>query len=383
MAAKAQSSEMDQERAKVLFEQGAIFLLLDFPEGSEFGIDNYSWTVGPNFKGIKMIPPGIHFIYYSSVSSDHKDTSPRSGFFYNFSSKEVVARKWNKQMEDVDPTEISEEHINQFRENKKDLDKFLGPYPYDRYKHWVSLSSHITASTMATLQPDCGYIYAVAQFQSEGSTSETRKAKVMEMDTDDVSADTTVSTEMATPQLPDLLTVEGTSIKFSSVPRQRFPIGASPAEITKYSMDSSHALRVLLDQRYSHNINGILGEVEFAFICFLIGQNYDSFEQWKKLVHLLCTSEEAIVQNPSTYLLFITSLHFQIREIPSDFFVDIVSSNNFLTTTLHELFQNLESEGVDETLLKKGHSFRKHLTDKFGWDFMMEPDEFAPVVVDS
>ena len=59
-----QPSEMDQEKARILFDQGAMFLLLNFPEGSEFGIDNYSWTVGPKFRGIKMIPPGIHFIYY-------------------------------------------------------------------------------------------------------------------------------------------------------------------------------------------------------------------------------------------------------------------------------------------------------------------------------
>ena len=56
--------EMDQETAQVLFREGAIMVCLDVPEGTEFGIDYASWTVGPQFKGIKMIPPGIHFIYY-------------------------------------------------------------------------------------------------------------------------------------------------------------------------------------------------------------------------------------------------------------------------------------------------------------------------------
>jgi len=372
-----QHSGMEQAKARVLFEQGAIFLLLDFPEGSEFGIDNYSWTVGPNFKGIKMIPPGIHFIYYSSVNADHRDTSPRSGFFYNFSSKEIVVRRWNLQMEDIDPTEISEEQVSSYSENKKDLDKFLGPYPYERYKHWVSLSNHITESTLSTLQPDCGFIYAVAQFQSVGSTSGSRRAEAAARGAN------TGAGEPDPQGLPELHTVAGTSIKFSDVPRKRFPVGSSPSDITKYSLDSSHALQVILDQRYSTDINGILGEIQFAFLCFLIGQNYDAFEQWKKLVNLLCTSEDAILKNPSTYLLFITLLHFQIREIPTDFFVDIVTSNNFLVATLHELFQNIGSEGVEERLVKKGDSFRKHLTEKFGWDFMLEPDEFAPVVVGS
>ena len=55
---------MDQETARVLFREGAILLLLNMPEGSEFGIDYNSWTVGPKFRGVKMIPPGIHYIYY-------------------------------------------------------------------------------------------------------------------------------------------------------------------------------------------------------------------------------------------------------------------------------------------------------------------------------
>ena len=55
---------MDQETARVLFREGGTLLFLDMPEGSEFGIDYNSWTVGPKFRGVKMIPPGIHYIYY-------------------------------------------------------------------------------------------------------------------------------------------------------------------------------------------------------------------------------------------------------------------------------------------------------------------------------
>lgn len=55
---------MDQETANVLFEEGATVVFRDMPEGSEFGMDFNSWNVGPNFRGMKMIPPGIHFVYY-------------------------------------------------------------------------------------------------------------------------------------------------------------------------------------------------------------------------------------------------------------------------------------------------------------------------------
>ena len=55
---------MDQESALKLFKEGAIFIFLDFPVGSEFGIDLQSWNTGEKFRGVKMIPPGMHYIYY-------------------------------------------------------------------------------------------------------------------------------------------------------------------------------------------------------------------------------------------------------------------------------------------------------------------------------
>ena len=56
--------DMDQDTAQVLFKEGAIFVFLDVPVGTEFGIDYNSWNVGPQFRGVKMIPPGVHFVYY-------------------------------------------------------------------------------------------------------------------------------------------------------------------------------------------------------------------------------------------------------------------------------------------------------------------------------
>ena len=55
---------MDQDIARRLFIEGATLVLLDVPEKTEFGMDYNSWTVGPKFKGVKMIPPGFHFVFY-------------------------------------------------------------------------------------------------------------------------------------------------------------------------------------------------------------------------------------------------------------------------------------------------------------------------------
>lgn len=62
---------MNQDLARSLFEEGAALVLLDVPERTEFGIDYNCWTVGPKFKGVKMIPPGFHFIFYRCTVHYH------------------------------------------------------------------------------------------------------------------------------------------------------------------------------------------------------------------------------------------------------------------------------------------------------------------------
>ena len=61
--------EMDQDLAVKLFEAGSSFIMLDVPVGTEFGIDLNSWNVGQKFKGVKMIPDGIHYIYWRCVET--------------------------------------------------------------------------------------------------------------------------------------------------------------------------------------------------------------------------------------------------------------------------------------------------------------------------
>lgn len=59
---------MIPENVNERFEKLGVLLLLDSPEGLEFGIDNISWKVGSKFKGVKMIPLGAHIIAYTLKS---------------------------------------------------------------------------------------------------------------------------------------------------------------------------------------------------------------------------------------------------------------------------------------------------------------------------
>lgn len=113
----------------------------------------------------------------------------------------------------------------------------------------------------------------------------------------------------------------------------------------------------------------------------MVGQHYDSFEHWKCLTQLLCHSDDAILKYPSLYYDFVSDLYFQIREIPEDFFVDIVASNNFLFSCMQRLVNNIkEHEKVDSKLKNKVERFSAFLTSKFDWDFEEEFDD-APTFV--
>ena len=57
----------------------------------------------------------------------------------------------------------------------------------------------------------------------------------------------------------------------------------------------------------------VLVELQFSFLCFLVAQNYDSFEQWKHLVALLCTCVKAMSKFPDLFISFMADLHFQVQ----------------------------------------------------------------------
>lgn len=139
---------MDQNTARKLYEEGGIFIFLNVPEGTEFGIDLKSWTTGEKFRGVKMIPVGLHYIFYDSVSNTG-DTAPRIGFFHHFKKGEVLVKKWDRELEKISEETVSEEEVVRFKENLPALDGFLGPYPFDIHDKWLNLTSNISGVTFS------------------------------------------------------------------------------------------------------------------------------------------------------------------------------------------------------------------------------------------
>ncbi|KAF9401256.1 a1-alpha2 repression [Mortierella sp. AD011] len=175
---------MDNETLKKLFKAGAILLVLDAPHNQlEFGIDVNCWNTGPRFRGIKIIPPGAHFVYYSlhntrSAKSNTDETAKeagtvevteggptggdiRIGFWHQFESGEVVVMKWNAYNEEME-LEKDQEQIARYKAGIQEFDPFLGSYPLlppeSTYPAWIKLANHINRTTIESIFKDDGFV---------------------------------------------------------------------------------------------------------------------------------------------------------------------------------------------------------------------------------
>lgn len=125
--------------------------------------------------------------------------------------------------------------------------------------------------------------------------------------------------------------------------------------------------------------------MQLTFICFLVGQSLDAFEQWKKFVTLICGVDKAIPQYRFIYMEFLQVLETELLYVPEEVLCDIVASNNFVYHNLYKLFGNIESNSeVDGRLKSYAKRLQDRLTAKFLWDFsnlLEETDDEAPVIV--
>ncbi|KAF8792634.1 Protein AAR2 like protein [Argiope bruennichi] len=341
--------EMSPEKARKLFDDGGVLIVLNLPIGSVFGIDMKIYQVGEKFLGLKMIPPGLHFIHYSAVSKDG-NVAPRKGFFYFFSPQEIVMKKWDNNNEDLNSMAPSGEEKQRIRENLPHIDKNLGPYPYQILKQWTRLTCNISDSLVNRLQPECGSVSSVTEFVPQNFPIE-----------ESAEPDSTTERRFRTLEekyLPNMKQVPGTEIRFTEIPKNNFII-------------------IIYD-----NPDGVPAQKNY------VKKHGFNFLGGRKTVEIPNKEDppgriqRGLQKHEDLMKTFLTILHYQLKEIPSDFFVDITSSNNFLVNTLQVFFENVKESNTSEQFKKFVDNFRKNLTKTLKWDFETIPDDELPVVVE-
>ncbi|XP_065322520.1 protein AAR2 homolog [Gordionus sp. m RMFG-2023] len=395
---------MDPNLINALATNCGCILILDLPIGTTFGIDINCWNTDTKFKGIKLIPPGLHFIFTNSNDS-HGNSSFRSGFFHWFESKDIQIKQWCKNSEVLLDNELSHEEALKYKSNILSFDQDLAPYPYDSFKKWTSLTNYITKDILNKLNskiisscPD----YTTKKFIS--SKKGTIKELVTTQNNDNEhNSYKSINLPKIQPDndiknIDDLLNIKPEyTISYTTIPKRLlYPKNSNPSDITKHNLDTSYTLQsLIIPQENEDNLklgHELLGEIQFSFICFIYGHHFESFDQWKKLVLLLCNSETAIrsIRYTNLYIGLISVLYYHIQEIPADFFIDIIEdpSQNFLINTLNRLFNSIslpslsdEDEGRKK-LVNRAKNFKNYLR-KNGYHFKSSKfvDDEYPVVI--
>lgn len=387
---------MDADDALKLVKQGATILLLGVPPSTSFGIDQQMFVVGPNFKGVKMMPPGPHFIYYSAASRHGCDTSPITGFFLHVSSSEVIVRFWDPKQERVvhvpDENEV-ERYVHGVK--SMDFDANLAPYDLPHHATWCHLSNYVTQAVIERLQPLGGDISIMAEATLVETGPMTRAEKKM---FEHIAKLRQKFPDMAEPRdSEDSKPSNSGRCFFTNLPGLVKRTGMSTSELTALNLDKSEQLEVVLKKFYGGEEDLLLGELQFAFIGFLMGQSLESFGQWKALVSFLFSCHKAPLQSRTRlFVKFLDVLHWQLKQglkggvssAQSPTFDDSWFTDDSFLKYHYKNFVHLvrDEHAIDGDLLNKTKRLRKLVESVLGWTIdddteLDEDDEYAPVVV--
>ncbi|KAI4915230.1 uncharacterized protein J4E92_009508 [Alternaria infectoria] len=285
-------------------------LLLNLPPKALAGIDLLSFTSSPRFRGVKNIPPGLHFVFTASDST----LSVRHGaWFYvtpGVGSPQVFVKKWDESTEDL-VAETSQTEVLRHKANLGSIWKDgLTPYRQtvqegdsgaeegwsEESTDWSKLTSQVTPTMLSRI---CGLNPDHWNLTSASSAPQ---------DLDEIPG-LENSNSMLHPEK---------ELRFLPIDlKKTWREGATGRERTEAAQDRSWFLGDLIDNHcQASDLRGredeILGELQFTFLMVLTLNNNSCLEQWKRLLRLLLTCRQAVKQRSRLFLDFLRCLRIQL-----------------------------------------------------------------------
>ncbi|CAD5230298.1 unnamed protein product [Bursaphelenchus xylophilus] len=348
------------ELANEIYNNGGFIVFPNLPKKDiTIGIDYRNFTPTEKFMGFKMIPPGLHYI-----TVKYKE-APTISFFIWVGFGTVYAPKWNTANEDFEdslfsdfwPEDVSDSKKAQAQQIMKNYDDHLAVYPYPQYKEWQSITSHISKEVFERLRPanKLGKISEQLEFETKEQAEEKKQGTSEGISTVNKDHPTRL-------RFKD----EAGLPVFDYKPGGRIFFTELPENVAGQTTKKTRLERVLEKVGYKE----LLGEVQYAYVIFLIGQSYVGLDQWKRLLHLLADCSKDIPKFPELFEEFIVLFYFQIKLIQNDFFEDLFTGDNFLKTVIPMLFANIsDSDHASATLKKRSLQLKTFCEKKFNRSF--------------
>ena len=343
---------MDQSTAAVL--------LLHLPPGILCGIDLLSFTTTAQFRGIKNVPPGWHFLFTSETSS----LSIRDGSWFHVSSTIInppplIVRQWDSSSGSLLPCPNPEE----FRARLPDLrERNLSPYRQSAGKEATAEASDWTRLTEYVSPRVLGHL-------TQNEDWKITSASCAKEDRDDIPGLTAEDVGEEERELGVL----GIHLK------RTWREGAIGRERTEAVLDSSWALGDVVERRQPREWKEkewgdvVLGQMEACFLMVLTVANYSCLEEWKRCVGLVLTCKRAVREREEWFGRFLVLLRRQMErceDVEGGLFDLSDEGGAYLKgllkgfkMTLGQVFGEAEGEGVKEEM----EALEAFLKGEYGW----------------
>lgn len=344
-------------------------LLLDLPANALGGIDLLSFTIAPRFKGVKNLPPGLHFVFAASDSS----LSVRHGAWFYVSpgsgAPQVFIKKWNPQNEDL-IAETSQTELLKCRANLGALWK-EGLTPYRQ----TVQASDTAEDDIVEESSDWG--------QLTSRISQSLLTRICGLNPDHWALTSASSAAQDLENIPGLEASNSflhpeKELRFFPVDlKQTWRDGATGRERTEAAQDRSWALGDLLEKHGMSKDSRsrefeILGELQFCFLMVLTLNNNSCLEQWMRLLGLLLTCQTAIKERFHLFLELLKTLRLQLAhcgDMDASMFDMNEHGGGFLRPLLRRFRKGLDDfEGKRKAdLMDEFDDLEGFLQKEFGW----------------
>ena len=331
-------------------------LLLNSPKKMQFGIDLSQWIIGEKFMGIKLIPIGIHYI---SFSLSEENNAFKQGFFIEIESGKNktrnIIREWSPKYQTF--IRLSEETTKNYSIglDNLDFDQHLGNYPYEQISNWKDLTSFLNIEIINRLQKNIN-VTMCPELLEDKKIVENNEENVIKNNENE--GNNTTENEF---------NLYNQLITYSDIEFTEFYLN-QPEYIN--SLDKSKLLeKILISFKKPEEF---LGEFQYSFILFLIGEVYESLKQWKD-IFILISSSEGLIQNYEKFFCnFIEVIYNQLRLFPDDLMHDVILDNNFLKRYLTNFL--LFDQKDKKNFSKRQKLLKSFVEEKFGYKILTEEE---------
>lgn len=292
------------------------------------GIDFQFFNLKQVFKGIKLIPDGVHLLHYSEAltepdTSDKQNalSSLRYGHWIECKEGFVHIFFWDEELHQL---VMVEENLLDYSKGMAHLGddyKYMVNYPGDA-EEWTKLTNMIDFEIIEEYLPTKNGSGAVSTIMP----SREERIALTEILNRNQTSD-------KTPPVKE----DEEEINYTIIQHEKHREDRTGQELTDDHFDKSWYLQEL----YGHDNELLIAELQLAFVNFVAVGSFCSGMQWLSLAKLVLTSKSFLDRNKNFFFQFLCTFHLQLIKLPSELLVDELNLHNQLNIKIYvEVMEN-------------------------------------------